>query len=194
MPLDAIIPYIYICDETTARDFKQLTDAKIKGIISLTGEIAFPNSIFKYFNFGIMDKLTQDISITIKQTNEIIDKIVEVNPHKIGTFSPGSHIPVVKESSDDLPDYYLMLSHNFEKEIISKNKENILRLYSLHVSKTGRRIPTLSKKEIVDFTKISKKNTLSFLLPKKPGDNGDLGSADIKLYAKLSVLGELFIQ
>jgi len=58
-------------------------------------------------------------------TNEIIDKIVEVNPHKIGTFSPGSHIPVVKESSDDLPDYYLMLSHNFEKEIISKNKENI---------------------------------------------------------------------
>ena len=77
MPLDAIIPYLYICDETTARDFKQLTDAKIKGIISLTGEIAFPNSIFKYFNFGIMDKLTQDISITIKQTNEIIDKYIE---------------------------------------------------------------------------------------------------------------------
>ncbi len=54
-------------------------------------------------------------------TNEIIDKVVEVNPYKIGTYTPGSHIPVVKETVDDLPDYYLMLSHNFEKEILEKN-------------------------------------------------------------------------
>ena len=53
MSLDSIIPFLFICDETTARDFKLLTDSKIKGIISLTGEIAFPNSIFKYFNLEI---------------------------------------------------------------------------------------------------------------------------------------------
>lgn len=54
--------------------------------------------------------------------NDLIEKIVEINPYKIGTYSPGSHIPVIKENIDDLPDYYLMLSHNFEKEIIEKNK------------------------------------------------------------------------
>jgi hypothetical protein len=57
--------------------------------------------------------------------NTLIDKVVEVNPYKIGTYTPGSHIPVVKETEDDLPDYYLMLSHNFEKEIIEKNKNII---------------------------------------------------------------------
>lgn len=55
----------------------------------------------------------------------IIDKVVEVNPLKVGKYTPGSHIPVIKESLDDLPDYYLLLSHNFKEEIISKNK-NIL--------------------------------------------------------------------
>lgn len=55
--------------------------------------------------------------------NKIIDKVVEVNPLKIGKYTPGTHIPVVKESVDDLPDYYLLLSHNFKEEIIKKNKQ-----------------------------------------------------------------------
>lgn len=58
-------------------------------------------------------------------TNEVIDKAVEINPYKIGTYTPGSYIPVTKETNDDLPDYYLMLSHNFEKELIEKNKHII---------------------------------------------------------------------
>ena len=57
--------------------------------------------------------------------NILIDKVVEVNPYKIGTYTPGTHIPVVSETDTDLPDYYLMLSHNFEKEILEKNKTNI---------------------------------------------------------------------
>jgi hypothetical protein len=57
--------------------------------------------------------------------NQIIDKVVEVNPHKIGTYTPGSYIPVVEETKNDIPDYYLMLSHNFEKELLEKNKDII---------------------------------------------------------------------
>jgi hypothetical protein len=55
----------------------------------------------------------------------IVDKTVEINPNKIGTYTPGSYIPVVEENEQDIPDYYLMLSHNFEKELIDKNKDLI---------------------------------------------------------------------
>jgi len=57
--------------------------------------------------------------------HNLIEKVVEINPYKLGTYTPGSYIPVVKEDPNDLPDYYLMLSHNFEKEIIEKNKNII---------------------------------------------------------------------
>jgi hypothetical protein len=57
--------------------------------------------------------------------NSLISKVVEVNPYKIGTYTPGSHIPVISEDINDLPDYYLLLSHNFEKEILNKNAELI---------------------------------------------------------------------
>jgi hypothetical protein len=43
--------------------------------------------------------------------NSLIDKVVEVNTLKVGLYTPGSHIPVELETSDDLPDYYLLLSH-----------------------------------------------------------------------------------
>lgn len=55
--------------------------------------------------------------------NNLIDKAVEINPYKVGTYTPGSHIPVVKENKKDIPDYYLLLSHNFEKELINNNKD-----------------------------------------------------------------------
>jgi hypothetical protein len=57
--------------------------------------------------------------------NTLIEKVVEINPYKIGLYTPGSYIPVVKETENDLPDYYLMLSHNFEKELLEKNKTTI---------------------------------------------------------------------
>ena len=53
----------------------------------------------------------------------LIDKAVEINEMKIGYYLPGSHIPIVKEDPSDIPDYYLLLSHNFADEIIKKNKE-----------------------------------------------------------------------
>ena len=54
----------------------------------------------------------------------LVDKAVEINELKIGNYLPQSHIPIVREDSADLPDYYLLLSHNFEEEILKRN-ENI---------------------------------------------------------------------
>ena len=58
-------------------------------------------------------------------TNKIIDKVVEINKLKLGFYMPQSHIPIVLEDKEDLPDYYLLLSHNFADEIIKKNKDII---------------------------------------------------------------------
>ena len=57
--------------------------------------------------------------------NTLIDKAVEINEMKIGSYLPGSHIPITKEDLNDIPDYYLLLSHNFADEIIDKNQELI---------------------------------------------------------------------
>jgi len=80
-----------------------------------------------------------------------------------------------------------------------KNKENILRLYTTRVSKNGRRIPYLSKKQITQFCKFSKKNTLVFYIPKKTRGEGfvletDANlSGDIDVYVKLDMMGNLTI-
>ena len=55
----------------------------------------------------------------------LVDKAVEINQMKIGNYLPQSHIPITEESEDDMPDYYLLLSHNFAEEIIEKN-QNII--------------------------------------------------------------------
>ncbi len=53
-----------------------------------------------------------------------IDYIVEDNNLKVGLFTPGSHIPVVKKDEliEDIPDYVLILAWNFAEEIIEKIK------------------------------------------------------------------------
>tara|TARA_R110002110_G_scaffold13271_4_gene63641 strand:- start:1606 stop:2832 length:1227 start_codon:yes stop_codon:yes gene_type:complete len=58
-----------------------------------------------------------------KVDNTIIEKAVEINTLKLGFYMPQSHIPIVLEDKEDLPDYYLLLSHNFADEIIKKNKD-----------------------------------------------------------------------
>jgi hypothetical protein len=55
--------------------------------------------------------------------NTLIDKAVEINKLKVGKVLPMSNIPVEEESAEDRPDYYLLLSHNFEEEIIRRNRE-----------------------------------------------------------------------
>ena len=87
-----------------------LTNLKKDGkTIYAYGAPAKGNTLLNYFNID----------------STLIDKAVEINEMKIGNYLPGSHIPITREMDDDLPDYYLLLSHNFEEEIIKRNKKII---------------------------------------------------------------------
>lgn len=45
---------------------------------------------------------------------DLIECLTEINPHKIGRFTPGTHIPIVSEHEvANQPDYYLVLSWNY---------------------------------------------------------------------------------
>lgn len=52
---------------------------------------------------------------------DLITLATEVNPFKIGRFTPGTHIPIVYENSlTEQPDYYLVLSWNFLDFFVKK--------------------------------------------------------------------------
>ncbi len=52
---------------------------------------------------------------------ELIECLTEINPHKIGRYTPGTHIPIVHEHAiEEQPDYYLLLSWNFLDFFIEK--------------------------------------------------------------------------
>lgn len=84
-----------------------LTELKNNGkVIYAYGAPAKGNTLLNYFEID----------------HTLVDKAVEINELKIGNFLPQSHIPITRETEEDTPDYYLLLSHNFEEEIIKKNK------------------------------------------------------------------------
>ncbi|MEQ8331561.1 class I SAM-dependent methyltransferase [Nisaea sp.] len=56
-------------------------------------------------------------------TEKEIERAVEVNPLKCGTWFPGTRIPVDHQDTVAKPDAYLMLSWNFRDEILSKMSE-----------------------------------------------------------------------
>jgi hypothetical protein len=51
--------------------------------------------------------------------NDLVDFVVDANPHKQGKFLPASHIPVMNEESlkKEKPDYVLILPWNLKEEI-----------------------------------------------------------------------------
>jgi hypothetical protein len=52
---------------------------------------------------------------------DLVTLATEVNPFKIGRFTPGTHIPIVYENSImEQPDYYLVLSWNFLDFFVEK--------------------------------------------------------------------------
>lgn len=52
---------------------------------------------------------------------DLVEMATEVNPFKIGRFTPGTHIPIIYEGSVvEQPDYYLVLSWNFLEFFVDK--------------------------------------------------------------------------
>lgn len=59
---------------------------------------------------------------------DLITLATEVNPFKIGRFTPGTHIPIVYEDSlTAQPDYYLVLSWNFLEFFVNKYADYLLK-------------------------------------------------------------------
>ena len=58
-----------------------------------------------------------------------IPAIAEINPEKFGSFTPGTHIPIVSEAEAraTLPDYFLVLPWHFKHGIVRREKEFLQR-------------------------------------------------------------------
>ena len=72
------------------------------------GAPAKGNTLLNYFKIG----------------PEILDYITDTTPTKQGTYTPGTHIPVVSPDilKKDRPDYILLLSWNYVNSILEKEK------------------------------------------------------------------------
>ena len=80
-----------------------------------------------------------------------------------------------------------------------KYKENVLRLYSTRISKSGKRIPVLNKQQITNVLRYVKTNTITYYLPRIQEEQfvESMDSSvllDIDLFVRLDSMGNLHIQ
>lgn len=86
---------------------------------------------------------------------DLIALVTEINPNKIGRYTPGSNIPIFSEEEvTEQPDYYLILSWNFLHFFVKK--------YASYFAKGGRFIVPHPELRIVD----SKSDPNRFALPR----------------------------
>ena len=105
------------------KKFARNSKKKSNSLKSLILKLSKNNKIYCYGAPAKGNTLINFMNLNLRH----IKKVVEVNPLKIGRYTPKSNIPIIKETAYDLPDYYLLLSHNFAKEILKKNKDLIFK-------------------------------------------------------------------
>jgi hypothetical protein len=117
MGLDTPKPY---------RDFEERVFKHRKNLTDLINALVADNK--KIFGYGASTKgnvLLQFCGFTEKQ----IHYVAEVNETKFGSFTPGTHIPIISEKDAHAlkPDYYLVLPWHFKNSILEREKDYIAR-------------------------------------------------------------------
>jgi hypothetical protein len=113
MGLDTPKPY---------RDFEERVFKHRKNLVGLIEALVADGK--KVFGYGASTKgnvLLQFCNFTSDQ----IPFIAEVNKEKFGSFTPGTHIPIIseKDAKDLKPDYFLVLPWHFKHTILEREKE-----------------------------------------------------------------------
>jgi hypothetical protein len=113
MGLDTHRPY---------RDFEERVFKHRKNLTDLINTLVADGK--RILGYGASTKgnvLLQFCGLTSKQ----IPFIAEVNEDKFGSFTPGSHIPIVSEAEAKAmkPDYFFVLPWHFKSNIIDREKE-----------------------------------------------------------------------
>jgi hypothetical protein len=104
----------------------------------------FEERVFKHRNnlFSLIDALTADGKLILGYgastkgnvllqfcglTSKHIPFIADVNPDKYGSYTPGTHIPIISEEEAKAmnPDYFLVLPWHFKDSILRREKEFI---------------------------------------------------------------------
>jgi hypothetical protein len=131
MGLDTPKPY---------RDFEERVFKHRNNLVNLIEAlVADGKTILGYGASTKGNVLLQFCNFTTKQ----IPFIAEVNEEKFGSYTPGSHIPIIseKEAKAMNPDYFLVLPWHFKHSILEREKE--------YISNGGKFIFPLPEIEIV---------------------------------------------
>ena len=117
MGLDTPRPY---------REFEQNVFKHRKNLVSLIDSIVGDGK--KVFGYGASTKgnvLLQFCGLTSRH----IPCVADVNEQKFGSFTPGTHIPIISEKDAHAmkPDYFLVLPWHFKHTILEREKEFLAR-------------------------------------------------------------------